>query len=156
MLAHIYLGTPNKKKLPRFDKSLMILEFSHQAMLSSKRMAFFSMFGSNHKKVFEKLIGRRPWLRPFWRTETLLKIADASLKIYKRFSENVDVIVELNQSCIFLSWKREAKKETNLPGSFLPFFRVKCFLFFKSIYRWLLQHNMSTAKYCIPYLDVLD
>ena len=26
----------------------------------------------------------------------------------------------------------------------------------KSIYKWLLQHNISTVKYCIPYLSVLD
>ena len=50
------LGTLNKKKLPLFDKSLITLEFLHQTMLSFKEMHFCSIFRSNQKKVFEKLI----------------------------------------------------------------------------------------------------
>ena len=60
-----YLGTFNKKKLPLFDKSLVTLEFLHQTMLSFKGMRFCSMFGSNHKRMFGKLIERHLYLSPF-------------------------------------------------------------------------------------------
>ena len=53
-----------------------------------KKMRHFSMFGSNHKMLFGKLIGRHPLLSLFCRTETLLKmisIADLPCKFYKSF-----------------------------------------------------------------------
>ena len=67
-LALKYFGAFNKKKLPLFDESLMTLEYLHQTMLSFKAIRLCSMFGSNHKKVFGKLIERRPYLSPFWIT----------------------------------------------------------------------------------------
>ena len=53
----------------------------------------------------------------------------------------------------------ERKKQTHQETVFL--FQSKCFLFFKFIYKWLLQHNASYAIYllliiCIPRLSVLD
>ena len=53
-----------------------------------KKMRHFSMFGSNHKMLFGKLIGRHPLLSLFCRTETLLKmisIAHLPCKFYKSF-----------------------------------------------------------------------
>ena len=46
-------GAFNKKKLPLFDKSLMILEYLHQIILTFKGMRFCSIFGSNHKRVWK-------------------------------------------------------------------------------------------------------
>ena len=54
-LAPKYFWAFNKKRLPLFDKSLMTLEHLHQTVLF-KGMRFCSVFGSNHKKVFGKLI----------------------------------------------------------------------------------------------------
>ena len=53
-----HIGTLNKKKLPLFEKFFMTLEFWKQRMLSFKGIRFCSMLGSNHKKVFGKLIER--------------------------------------------------------------------------------------------------
>ena len=61
-----YFGAFIKKKLPLFDKSLMTLENFHQKKLTFKGMRFHAMFGSNHKKVFGKLIKRSPYLSPIW------------------------------------------------------------------------------------------
>ena len=72
--ARTYLGKLNKEKLPLLDKFLAPLEFLHQTMLSFKVIRFCSMFGSNHKMVFRKLIGRRVWLIPVWKSEALLKM----------------------------------------------------------------------------------
>ena len=58
------LGAFNKGNLPLFDKSLMTPGYLHQTMLSFKGIRFCLMFGSNHKKVFEKL-ERSPYLSPF-------------------------------------------------------------------------------------------
>ena len=60
-----YLGTPNKEKLVLLDKSLLILTFLHHTMISFQGIRFCSMFGSNFKKVLEKLRERRLWLSPF-------------------------------------------------------------------------------------------
>ena len=65
-LAPKYFAAFNKKKLPLFDKSLMILNYLHQIKLSFKGMRLYSTFGSNHKKVFVKLEKRSPYLSPFW------------------------------------------------------------------------------------------
>ena len=40
--------------------------YLHQTMLSFKGMRFCSMFRSNHKKVFGKLIQGSPYLSLFW------------------------------------------------------------------------------------------
>ena len=51
---------------------------------------------------------------------------------------------------MFPSLKRERKKKLirKLPS----FFRVKCFLIFKSIYKWFF--NIPTVKYCISYQSI--
>ena len=64
-----YLGTLNEKKQPPLDKSLTIMERLHQTVLSFQGIRFYSMFKSNHTKVFRKLIEESPWLSQFRRTE---------------------------------------------------------------------------------------
>ena len=59
----IILGAFNKGNFPLFDKSLMTPGYLHQTMLSFKGIRFCLMFGSNHKKVFEKL-EKSPYLSP--------------------------------------------------------------------------------------------
>ena len=61
------------KKIPLFDKFFMILEYLHQTILSFnvtiqcfKVMRFCSIYPGNHKKLFWKLIEKRPCLNRFW------------------------------------------------------------------------------------------
>ena len=65
-LAPKYFRTFNRKKVPLFEKSLMTLENWHQTKLPFKRMRSYSMFWSNHKKLFGKLVKRSLYLSPFW------------------------------------------------------------------------------------------
>ena len=52
-------------------------------------------------------------------------------------------------------WKvKQRKKHTHQEAVILCFFGVKCFLFFKSICKWLLQHNISTV--CFFYQGFLS
>ena len=57
-------------------------------------------------------------------------------------------------SQIFSNLERKVKKQRTYQ-EVVFFFQSKCFLFFRSVYQWLLQHNISTAKYSIRYLSVL-
>lgn len=122
-------------------------------MLSFKRLRFCSMFASHHKEVFRKLVGRRPWLGPFWRIENLLKmlfVTNVSLKMFSKISKNVDLLhCWTNQSQNFL--KIETKKQTNFPRNssllitlffylekmFSSIFLAKHVAYSKSIYKRL-------------------
>ena len=64
-----------KKKLPLFDKFLMTILNN----VIIQRNAFYSMFGSNHKKMFRKLIERHPYLSPFLK---MISITVVSLRIF--------------------------------------------------------------------------
>ena len=83
MASKYLIRIPNKKKSAIVTKSLRTIEILHQTMSLSKGIPFFSMFWSNHKKVFQKLTGRRLWLSHIWRAETLLimvSVTDVSLQ----------------------------------------------------------------------------
>ena len=81
---------------------------------------------------------------------------------YRRFPANILKAFKKHRSAVlknstraksFLVWKE--KQTSKLTRKLSSFFRIKCFLFFKSICKWLSQHSLSTVKYCNLYMSVL-
>ena len=125
------------------------------------------MFGSNHKKVFPKINRKRPLSES---TLNSLNIPKNGFH-HSRFPTNFLKVFENRQTAVLwknltrtksaLVWKEKKEERNKLIRKLSSFFGVKCFLYFKFIYKWLLQHNISCALYlllsiCISSLIVVD
>ena len=124
-------------------------------MLSFKGMHFCSMFGSNHKKVFRKLI-KKPLPESILNNLSFPKncfhhrrFPAYFLKVFRK-RRTAALYQNLTRTKPFL-----VLKEKQLIRKLFSFLGIKCFPFFKFICKWLLQHNISYAI-CISCLSALD
>ena len=108
-LAAEYFGAFNKKKLQHFDKSLMTLENLHQTKLSFKVIPFYSMFGSNHKKVLGILVKRSRhlsqfWISPFWSLFLFTYIPNLFIYLFIYLFKYLFIYLFIHSSPLFFTY----------------------------------------------------
>ena len=137
----------NEKKLAVFEKSLIWLcNFCTKQCYHLKESVFVEYLEATVWKTDRKMLVAESILKNWTFTKNGVK-SQAFPCIFSKSLQKTSNCCSKRPS--FQVWKeKQRKKQTYEEVVFFSFF-------FKFIYKWLLQHNISTVKKCITYLSVL-